>query len=470
LDEYGAFDISLINDLPLFIDPFLLFNSEKPEYQALHSEMIRYLSFLRDKSLSQSLTKPLISAWYSFPEFKQGWLGFSKFGNSGRGLGRKFAFSLYRNLNSVFSSFGRERIARGSHIEKLGLIDDGIGKDKISDFTANLIKQYLLEFTQTFAVTHLTDIQCARVAVPRVRFNYEAESWVSSTFTLPVFKGDYVVLTPKDILTKDENWINRPDLFLKYSQIVDSMPNDQLRAQLNNYLKSVLPKDPNTEEQREAIAKTIRRYPEFLEYYIRYKEDHGDEAVSISEARVAWIEKLFVQQISQLANTLLTQTDFYALAGDTLDEARRRALFLKDVVENKGGWRLFYVDKKPVRREEDLHILYRLTWYATPSDISREVNDGRGPADFKASRGSVDKSIIEFKLASNTKLKRNLEKQVEIYKLASDADKGLKVIFYFTETELTRVTKILNDLGIAGDANIILVDARDDNKPSASVA
>ncbi len=28
LEEYGAFNISLLNDLPLFIDPFLLFNSD----------------------------------------------------------------------------------------------------------------------------------------------------------------------------------------------------------------------------------------------------------------------------------------------------------------------------------------------------------------------------------------------------------------------------------------------------------
>ena len=50
LEACGAFNISLINDLPLFVDPFLLFNSEKPEYQALHEEMIRYLKFLRDHS------------------------------------------------------------------------------------------------------------------------------------------------------------------------------------------------------------------------------------------------------------------------------------------------------------------------------------------------------------------------------------------------------------------------------------
>ena len=42
LEECGAFNISLINDLPLFIDPFLLFNSSKPEYKDLHDEIIKF--------------------------------------------------------------------------------------------------------------------------------------------------------------------------------------------------------------------------------------------------------------------------------------------------------------------------------------------------------------------------------------------------------------------------------------------
>ncbi len=40
LQEYGAFNVSLINDLPLFIDPFLLFTSEKEEYRKLHEQII----------------------------------------------------------------------------------------------------------------------------------------------------------------------------------------------------------------------------------------------------------------------------------------------------------------------------------------------------------------------------------------------------------------------------------------------
>ena len=57
MDTYGVFDISLINDLPMFIDPFLLFNSEKAEYQALHDEIIKYVKFLRDKAVSSKLDR-----------------------------------------------------------------------------------------------------------------------------------------------------------------------------------------------------------------------------------------------------------------------------------------------------------------------------------------------------------------------------------------------------------------------------
>src|SRR5579863_1656739 len=83
LEDYGAFNISLINDLPLFVDPFLLFNSKKPEYRTLHDEMIRYLRFLRDKALAGAVEDGLMEHWFTFHEVKQNWLGFSKVGNTG---------------------------------------------------------------------------------------------------------------------------------------------------------------------------------------------------------------------------------------------------------------------------------------------------------------------------------------------------------------------------------------------------
>jgi hypothetical protein len=50
LDAYGAFDVPVASDLPLFIDPFLIFHSDKPEYQALHQCILNYLRFLREQS------------------------------------------------------------------------------------------------------------------------------------------------------------------------------------------------------------------------------------------------------------------------------------------------------------------------------------------------------------------------------------------------------------------------------------
>jgi hypothetical protein len=72
-----------------------------------------------------------------------------------------------------------------------------------------------------------------------------------------------------------------------------------------------------------------------------------------------------------------------------------------------------------------------------------------------------------MKLAKNTKLEQNLAKQAEIYQAASDAKNAIKAIIYFTASELGRVTMILKRLGMEGNKDVVLIDARRDNKPSA---
>lgn len=152
LEKYGAFNISLIADLPLFIDPFLLFNSKKTKYRELHDRIIEYLQFLRDKSVNnEGLSEGLLRSWYRFPEVKQNWLGFTLNSNRGSGLGHDFAVALHTNLHKIFSDFGKEKVTHGSHLEKLCLVGDRVGRDNISDFTTNLILEYLLEYTEVFA-------------------------------------------------------------------------------------------------------------------------------------------------------------------------------------------------------------------------------------------------------------------------------------------------------------------------------
>src|SRR5262245_61396057 len=86
LDRYGALNVALVNDLPLFVDPFLLFDSRNPAYKALHDGIIKYLCFLRDRAVADELAPGAMTHWLYFREIKQNWLGYSQTGNDGTGL------------------------------------------------------------------------------------------------------------------------------------------------------------------------------------------------------------------------------------------------------------------------------------------------------------------------------------------------------------------------------------------------
>lgn len=122
----------------------------------------------------------------------------------------------------------------------------------------------------------------------------------------------------------------------------------------------------------------------------------------------------------------------------------------------------------PITREKDVHILYRLTWFATAFDVNSEANSGRGPVDFAISKGSSNKALVEFKLASNPQLADNLQHQTAVYQKAHGTNKSVKVVIYYTESELAKVSSILRQLGLENDRSVVLIDARNDNKESAS--
>ncbi|MEL6064698.1 MULTISPECIES: hypothetical protein [unclassified Methylobacterium] len=474
VEAYGAFNVSLINDLPLFIDPFLLFHSEKEEYQQLHGEILKYLIFLRDEVAAGRVTDDLIKAWFRFPEVKQNWLGFSQVGNGGTGLGQDFAEALSANLHTIFADFGKERISKGSHLEKVCLISSGVGKDNISDFTLNLILDYICRYTQEFARGYIPPKLRRTVWIEKAKFNYETRSWQRGQYELPFINGDYVLLTPKDMLTREENWINKGDMVRQFAEIPRALPDAELRGQVFAYFDSVLAKpkgkEPSQKEIAEATIKTYLQFPELVDWYIKFKEDRGEEAADESSAKVALTRFIFEHQVKDIQAQLASQSGFYRINGTTYEETHERLAFFKDVIENKGGHRIFWHNGESIQRESDLQILCKFIWCGTPSDASAEVNDGRGPVDFKISRGAFDKTLIEMKLAKNTKLKQNLEKQLPIYQASSSAKKGIKVIAYFDAAEKAKVIGVLKELGIEGHPDVVLIDARNDNKPSGSKA
>lgn len=467
ISDYGAFNISLINDLPLFIDPFLLFNSEKQEYQDLHANMIGYVQFLKSHS-RDALPAGIVRSWFHFPEIKENWLGFSKTGNNGRGLGPHFANALKRNLTTIFQDFGDEG-STGTHLEKLTLVKNGVGKDQISDFACNLICGYLAEYTEAFAKEHIHPSKLGKFQIEKYKFNMKTQTWAAKQFTLPKHGNAFVLLTPVDMLTKDEAWISFRGLVEDYSQVMAAVDNEQLRDKINRFFVQNLPTEPNREEVNKTIEKVVEQYPQILDAYIKLKEANASGATTVSAEKLQEANAVFVRQLTTLVERL-DQTEFYETEPNSFEAGLARINYLKHVIESQDGYKLFMVGGKPIKRESDLQIMFKLTWFASTYDANAEVNNGRGPADFMISYGSADKTVIELKLAGNKKLEDNLQKQAEIYSDAARATHPpIKAIMYFTSAELAKVQRLLTKHGLSGKKEIVLIDATPD-KLSASKA
>jgi len=446
LKDYGALDISVVSDLPLFIDPFLLFNSDNAGYQALHKEILKYLRFLRDLATNPDLDDELITNLYCFKEVKQNWLGFTLFGNSGSGLGRDFAVALHDALGDIFADFGDEQITHGTHLEKLCLIRPGVGKDNISDFTTNLIKGHLCEYTQAFARKHISAERCDMFDVKRAVFHYDNQIWETRSYFLPRLRNDYVLLTPLDMLTRDETWINPKDMIRRFELLPAAVPNAELRERINQYFSSRLGRDPDANRMRDAAAQTIAQFPELIDRYIKLQEDAGDRAHAVSAQKVNDIRRVLVEDLTLAVADLESKTEFYNLPWSTYDECLVRAKSFKAYIECGGGYKLLNRAGRPFSTEEELRLAFGLVWCKSECDINREPNSAHGPAHFKASYGAGDQSLIEFKLGSNRQLKHNLVKHAAIYERSNRTWTSVKAIVYYTAADERRVVTILKEL------------------------
>lgn len=467
VDRYGALNICLEADLPLFVDPFLLFSSTNPEYQALHDKIVGHLTFLRELAVAN----PTIGlSLFKFPEVPQNWLGMCKWGNNGKGLGPKFARNLISAFNGFYSNFGAETVTDASHIEKLTLVGSGIGRDFISDFTTNLMLDFLLSYSEKFAQQHLSQNQRKTFTV-RCSFDHNLMVWTPKSFELPYFyKGDrdedFILLTPVNLLTKDDAFICHSDFTSQFRNVASSLDNGALRDAVNLFFQKRLPINPKKEDIERAIDATVQKYPQILDYYIAKKESEKDKASILSTEKVEKLRAELLATLTDFCKHLFSNSDFYKIKPTSYSEALKRAHFLKQVIEDNDGYRIFYKAGKPIASEDTVQRIFRLTWFASPFDVNAEVNNGRGPADYKVSFGGRDSTIVEFKLGSSSSLKKNLQNQTEIYKKASKSISDIKVILCYTQSEIAKVHRALKAIQQENAENVIIIDAT--KKVSAS--
>jgi hypothetical protein len=145
-------------------------------------------------------------------------------------------------------------------------------------------------------------------------------------------------------------------------------------------------------------------------------------------------------------------------------------------IEENQGWGLLWNDNKTPRHEKSSQLLFLgiIKHYckANDIDISKEPNIGRGPVDFKVSKGYRLRALMEAKLARNTKFWKGITAQLPTYLKAEEIEIGYFIVIVYNDDDEERVVgiqetikEVMKETG--RELKAIVVDARP-GRPSAS--
>lgn len=183
-------DISPASDIPLFIDPFAISLKSDQWSEACHRHITHFFDTALDyvKTGRAADARALLNG---LSEPNETCLGLSKGSPAGRGVSGKQALDLYDSLAG-------SQAARTGILEDLAECDlfvEGIGPDKISDITTNIIRRLLIEYTQAQCDLHGIEL---KGSYPTGRFwNMDSRSWRSDYAPMPVVGHKRLILVPK---------------------------------------------------------------------------------------------------------------------------------------------------------------------------------------------------------------------------------------------------------------------------------
>lgn len=456
------FNPILTQDTLLFIDPFAVFKSKDALFKGCYSEMMYFFQkafelIAHAGGSNTNLSYKKAESMLMFPEVNAICLGYSKT-RRGSGTGPLWAKSLAKNINTVIAN----GVTEISHFEELGIFCEGIGPDRLSDMTSNLLKGRFITYTQR--ICNLHGIPMEKKRVQNAYFDYEYMRWCDGEYLLPInpYKGNSpVILIPKNFLNvlpeiNSEDFTNTIDLA------------ERLRNDFNYEI------DKNLDKEK--IAEIAMEHYDLVKEYIdivEKREVNTFEELMKKTLRYVWYE--LSKDIA--ANHKFTFGDVED--DDTFfEKVFGFVQYYKDFVELRSGYKLLWnEDKTSPRSEEDVQILFKgiLDEHcrANNIDFTREVNQGMGPVDFRFSSGYQNRVLLEAKLAKNTKFWNGLTKQLPKYMKIDSCKLGIFLVVAFSDKDIQRVNDI-QDVAketekIHGvQIKVVVVDARADNKMSAS--
>jgi hypothetical protein len=457
LKKHDVIDVLLNTDTLLFIDPLLLpasrhfeiNTSARDAYDERFRLIIKYLNVSNEKNdVAWKAAKRL----FKFSEISFTCLGY---GTSTRGSG--FGKELSATTLETASQIIKLGINDSELFMGLSLFEEGIGPDRISDMTTNIIINDLISFSKRVN----NDL-----GLPTKSFeiNKEQHDLVVNPYT----KGP-LIFVPRDI-------VRDLPIATDWSGISKSLKdNDNLRESVNRNIGDIWAK--MTKKDREKVKKRALKSKTAFMDLLKMLREVPLTSYDFEKDRNG--ETFWLSLINSISETY--PFDLTAYQGKTLSKEQAIKVVnqilnqFKELIEDKGLWKELWSDSDKPRKEKAAQRLFFAVassyCKANNLDVTPEADSGNGPVDFKFSFGYDLRIVVEIKLSTNTSVVHGYETQLEVYKKAENTELG--VLLLIDVGKLGRKYKDIQNLreqsvqenGIASD--IVLIDGH--QKSSASI-
>lgn len=459
-DATGALDTILDVDTKLYISPLLLRHSTLPEiatsYEHIQTHFEKILVLLRASKQHGDRASREAAKRLRFREPSWLPLGYSGRGTNGRGIGEHIQTQLTKAAKEIIDL----GVVEPEIFELIGLLEENVGPDLISDMIGNIILPDLLNYSSRV----FTELKVSKDKLDAYKHGGEG-------FRLPTYRGPKksfpIVLVPRNIL--------KPLPIMTTWDDVDSVAakNIEVRAQMNSIIGYSWSKVATT-KKKNALKKILLGEPKLFEGLIGDYRNAPPETYDFLDDPAGFLKWLEAARDFVNRFPLTLEPELVKSSKDVLDIVLRICQKFKKLIEDNGLSKELYNEKtrKPRHEETSQKLLYAIAdsyCEANNIDLTRESDAGRGPVDFKFSNGYTSRVLLEVKLSTNNP-RKGYEKQLAIYQKAEDADNAVFLVVIVSDN-----TKDVDDLVKFVDSlksqkqicpELIVIDGR--IRPSAS--
>ncbi|MBO6950126.1 MAG: hypothetical protein JJ855_19300 [Rhodospirillales bacterium] len=438
LEHFGVLDPCLNVDTPLFIDPMLLKDSIHPEMsdgavRSYDHHFTRVIKLLAKSKAEMDVGWRSALRLLQFPEIKGTCLGYGSSSIAGSGAGAEITNEMIRTAREIIEI----GVDDPDLFVAMSLFEAGIGPDRVSDMTTNVIMADLLTFNERI----LDDL-----SVQTEEFEIVVGSGARFATFLPVnpYSVDRtpVILVPTDVLRDlpiAQDWS-------EISEAADH--NQRLRDQANDEIAQIWQR--RTLEQKDKLKSWLMRDGDNFKTFIEIMQGASAQAYDLAGDRLG----LFVWKriASEIAPHLAT-----GVPGPTEPTVEAVAKVVEEIItqfkfliEKRRYSEELYHEGRP-RPEKAAQRLFFAVAYAyckaNGIDLIPEAESGYGPVDFKMSVGFGGRVLVEIKLSRNPKVVDGYTKQLKTYEEAEETARGYYVVI---------------DVGNMGEKDQRLIDAHNE--------